>query len=93
MYSHLRNINYLFEIILLKYNVIEYFIFEIMGHVYDINIQSSTAFLSESFSMTELGKATQECLFERGLCFNYYENRARYPVSTWLALLSLYYIL
>ena len=54
MYSHLRNINNLFEIILLKYNVIEFFmIFKIMGHVYDINIQTATAFLSESFNMTE----------------------------------------
>ena len=75
-YSHLRNINNLFEIILLKYNVIDFFmIFKIMGHVYDTNIQSATAFLSDR-------KATPECLFERGLCFNYCENRARHPVST-----------
>ena len=41
MYSHLRNINNLFEIILLKYYVIEFFIiFKIMGHFYDINIQT-----------------------------------------------------
>ena len=28
-------------------------IFKIMGHVFDINIQTATAFLSESFNMTE----------------------------------------
>ena len=28
-------------------------IFRIMGHVYDINIQTATAFWSESFNMTE----------------------------------------
>ena len=54
MYSHLRNINNLFEIILLKYNVIEFFmIFKIMGHVYDINIQTAPTFVSKSFNMTE----------------------------------------
>ena len=52
-----------------------------MGHVYDINIQTATAFLSESVNMTERQRRP-ECLFERGLCFNYCENRARHPVST-----------
>ena len=52
MYSHLRIINNLFEIILLKYNVIGFFmIFKITGHVYDINIQTATAFSSESYRL------------------------------------------
>ena len=81
MYSHLRNINNLLEIILLKYNVIEFFmIFKIIGDVYDINIQTATTFFVRKFQYD--GKATPECLFEKGLCFNYCENRARYPVST-----------
>ena len=53
-----------------------------MGHVYvyDINIQTTTAFFVRKFQFD--GKATPECLFKRGLCFNYCENRARHPVST-----------
>ena len=39
MYSHLRNINNLFEIIL-KYYVIFFILFKIMGHFYDINIKT-----------------------------------------------------
>ena len=30
-----------------------FLIFKIMGHVYDINIQTATTFLSKSFNMTE----------------------------------------
>ena len=40
-YSHLQNINNLFETIFFKYYFIEFFIiFKIMGHFYDINIQT-----------------------------------------------------
>ena len=40
VYLRLRNINNLYEI-LLKYNVIEFFIiFKIMGNFYDVNIQT-----------------------------------------------------
>ena len=50
MYYHLRIINNLFEIILLKYNAIDFFMmFKITGHFYDINIQTATAFSSESY--------------------------------------------
>ena len=82
MYSHFRNINNLLEIILLKYNVIEFFmIFKIIGDVYDINILTATTFLSESFNMTE--RQRRNACLRKACVLNYYcENRARYPVST-----------
>ena len=83
MYSHLRNINNLLEIIFLKYNVIEFFmIFKIIGDVsrWRYKYTNCNHFFVRKFQYD--GKATPECLFEKGLCFNYCENRARYPVST-----------
>ena len=81
MYSHLRNINNLFEIKLLKYNVIEFFmIFKIMGHVYDINIQTATTFVSESFNMTE--RQSRNACLRKACVLIIVENQARHSAST-----------
>ena len=49
-----------------------------MGHVYDINIQTATAFLSESFNMTERQRRNA-CLREACVLI-IVESRARHPV-------------
>ena len=60
------------EIILLKYNVIDFFmILKIIGDVYDIKYYCNHFYVRKFYYD---GKATPECLFEKGLTKNGSEN-------------------